>query len=827
MKLRYRLFLSVALIFSLTFSLSLYIEARLIKKDLKERRKDVLNKFNEISTERVKIIQSFVETEIYKIQAKVDAIFESISEYEPIRSSFEPNYTDLNKGNWLEAASLMLTNNWVDYIQSNTGEILLSEIIVDNKDLVSTIHFPSGQGFDYVALSDTSNPNEWGEPLIAIPFDIKGKNSGIGNSDDLKKEFYVYFTLKSILSYKLNSNDLQSLELSINLIEPFLKWLSVKNEEFQLSEFVNKFKSAQSYLQADLSTYPSLKQWEQMIAQKLNEASSFPRNLDSNIEATSPKGSVKIENLKLETKTYYENKYTDHYDKIGLIWGLAMLTKTELFGKSPFSESFPVGIGSITKGEEYGLGLNKNTVFYDKKMYPGKQVLADEKLEGALLKSKIDVIDPIDLNDIYLGKTASYSKTINGEKTSSSLTIGTSAEPILEELSRSTSQVSMLITNKKVISIHNRQGNFEKNSEWDNVPISELLSKKFGDVSVGKERFFFLHIIPKESPQLHFFIFNKQEKAYSFVNMIGKGAKDLINKVSLQMRILSALAILFVLLSLNNISRRITKPITRLAMLTKQVGEGKLEDILIPNKKKKGKYDEIYTLYHSFFEMVEGLKEKEQVRGILNKVVSEEIAEEALKGNIQLGGEEKYVTVFFADIRDFTRLTENMNPKEVIKVVNCCMTKVSNNIDKYNGVLDKYVGDEVMALFGAPIEKKESAIHAIESAIGTVRELRKWNIKRAKEGVEEIEMGIGIHTGNVVAGNMGAENRLNYTVLGANVNLASRICSEAQGMQILISEETYNAKRVKEVFQCNTYKTVSLKGFSNPINIFEVVGYKL
>ena len=108
--------------------------------------------------------------------------------------------------------------------------------------------------------------------------------------------------------------------------------------------------------------------------------------------------------------------------------------------------------------------------------------------------------------------------------------------------------------------------------------------------------------------------------------------------------------------------------------------------------------------------MVKGLKEKEKVRGVLNKLVSKEIAEETLKGHVQLGGEEKHVTVFFADIRHFTAMTEKMDPKQVIKIVNKCMTKVSNLIDQRGGVIDKYVGDEVMALFGAPIQKENSVM---------------------------------------------------------------------------------------------------------------------
>ena len=301
-------------------------------------------------------------------------------------------------------------------------------------------------------------------------------------------------------------------------------------------------------------------------------------------------------------------------------------------------------------------------------------------------------------------------------------------------------------------------------------------------------------------------------------------AEQILKTILLQMRFASIGGLLFVLIFLNNIAKRIARPITHLAKVTKSVAEGKLNEVKIPKEKQKTERDEIGILYQSFFEMVKGLKEKEKVRGILNKVVSKEIAEEALKGEIQLGGEEKEVTVLFADMRHFTEMTEKMIPTEVIQLVNTCMTKVADAVDQHGGVIDKYVGDEVMALFGAPIEKKDSALRAVKCAIDIIKSLKEWNQQRSAE--EVIEMGIGIHTGMVVAGNMGAENRLNYTVLGSNVNLASRLCSEAKGMQVLISAETLKEWKVQESVEVAPIETLVLKGFTDPVSVFSVLSYK-
>lgn len=224
--------------------------------------------------------------------------------------------------------------------------------------------------------------------------------------------------------------------------------------------------------------------------------------------------------------------------------------------------------------------------------------------------------------------------------------------------------------------------------------------------------------------------------------------------------------------------------------------------------------------------MVKGLKEKEKVKAVLNKVVSQEIATEILKGNIRLGGEEKKVTILFADIRNFTKMTQNMSPKEVIELLNDCMTKISYLVDKHGGVIDKYVGDEAMALFGAPVESEDSAYRAIISALGMIEALTAWNGQRKTGNLSPVEMGIGIHTGLVLAGNMGAENRLNYTVLGSNVNLASRLCSAAKGMEILISESTLSEPHIKDKILYEEVPPMTFKGFDVPVIVYRVKGLK-
>ncbi len=262
-------------------------------------------------------------------------------------------------------------------------------------------------------------------------------------------------------------------------------------------------------------------------------------------------------------------------------------------------------------------------------------------------------------------------------------------------------------------------------------------------------------------------------------------------------------------------------PITTLASAAKRVGQGELENITLP-KVPPTRKDEIYTLCTSFEGMIVGLREKEQVKGVLNKVVSPDIAQEILQSPLHLGGEEKEITILFADIRHFTAMTEHMAAQEVITLLNQCMSKISTVIDQHHGVIDKYVGDAVMALFGIPKFNEHCTLDAVIAATEIMKTLSEWNSERKKQGLIEVTMGIGIHTGKAILGNMGSENRLNYTAIGSNVNLASRICSVSGEMQILVSESVHNDPRVAAAVTCEKVDERMVKGFEKPIPLYTV-----
>ncbi len=208
-------------------------------------------------------------------------------------------------------------------------------------------------------------------------------------------------------------------------------------------------------------------------------------------------------------------------------------------------------------------------------------------------------------------------------------------------------------------------------------------------------------------------------------------------------------------------------------------------------------------------------------RSALERFLSPEVAEMVVANpDIRLGGVNQKVTVMFADIRGFTPMSENMGPERVVEILNEYFTRVTDVIFDTGGTLDKYIGDAVMAVYGAPISKGDDAANCVESAIQIQRLLIELNRDAATRQWPELRVGIGINTGIVTAGNIGSPRRIDYTVIGDTVNTASRLMSNAAGGQILISEST--AAELGEDFGMAPLPPLHLKGRSGPVSVFSV-----
>jgi adenylate cyclase len=178
-------------------------------------------------------------------------------------------------------------------------------------------------------------------------------------------------------------------------------------------------------------------------------------------------------------------------------------------------------------------------------------------------------------------------------------------------------------------------------------------------------------------------------------------------------------------------------------------------------------------------------------------------------------------TIFFSDLVGFTTLTEHMPPGEVASMLNEYFSRMADIIFQHEGTLDKFIGDAIMAIFGAPIDSEDHARRAVLCALEMKKALREFNEENAQS--RTLRFRIGINTGPVVAGDIGSIRRMEYTVLGTTVNVASRLESEvAEPGQIVVGEETYKA--IKDEFVCERVGRVKVKGLSQPLVVYEVKG---
>jgi len=275
--------------------------------------------------------------------------------------------------------------------------------------------------------------------------------------------------------------------------------------------------------------------------------------------------------------------------------------------------------------------------------------------------------------------------------------------------------------------------------------------------------------------------------------------------------VFGAAALLAALLLSLLIAHGLSVPLREMAAATTALRGGDLE-VRVPVRSR----DDFGELAQSFNEMAEGLAQKERYRTVLNMVADEKVAKALVEGQLALGGELREISVLFCDIRGFTPYTQNMPPEQVIEMLNEHMTALTRVVKEHNGVLDKFVGDLLMAIFGAPVSHESDTLNTALCALALVRERDKLN----ETSSHRLTIGIGIATGKVVAGCMGSFDRLNYTVLGERVNLASRLCSHAGPGQIVIDQST----RVKLGSSITTQSlpTLNLKGFSENVMAYEL-----
>lgn len=268
------------------------------------------------------------------------------------------------------------------------------------------------------------------------------------------------------------------------------------------------------------------------------------------------------------------------------------------------------------------------------------------------------------------------------------------------------------------------------------------------------------------------------------------------------------------------VARSIARPLVRMADATRQVARGDLDidlsDIRV--------HDEVGELARAFSRMTEGLKDRDFIRDTFGRYVTREVANSLLanKDALKLGGEQREITLIMSDLRGFTALTSNMTPEDVISFLNRYLGKMVEIMLSYRGVIDEIIGDGMLAFFGAPEPLEDHPARAVACAVKMQAAMDEINARNEADGLPHLEMGIAVHTGSVVVGNIGhSELRQKYGAVGSDVNFTGRMESYTVGGQVLISKATFD--KISDLAEIKKTVEVRMKGIPEKVPLYDVI----
>ncbi len=268
-------------------------------------------------------------------------------------------------------------------------------------------------------------------------------------------------------------------------------------------------------------------------------------------------------------------------------------------------------------------------------------------------------------------------------------------------------------------------------------------------------------------------------------------------------------------------ARGVAKPLVALAAAVRRVGKGDFE-----TRVPAGGADEVGEVSRAVNEMIGGLKEGVFVKSTFKRYLSASVVDQIIKdpSSLKLGGEERELTVFFSDMSGFTQMSESLEPRKLVELINEYLSAMTESIFLQQGTLDKYEGDAVMAFWGAPLEQADHARRACWAALDNRSRLKELCLDWEKRGLPRIDIRIGINTGTMIVGNVGSAARMEYTVLGDAVNTGSRLeqLNKLYGTHILISEATRDA--AGGAIEAREVDLIELRGKKRQIRVYELLG---
>ncbi|MCH9811520.1 adenylate/guanylate cyclase domain-containing protein [bacterium] len=855
MALRIRILLWVSALFLLSMASIFLISDFQLSHSLTKEKSKLIERVKKIDTAKDKNILKFLSTHFNNRVQKIYDVFDVLYKSTRWRERFIPDQHNIDTKSWGASAALLSNFPFIDMINVEINKNTQAYIVQSSPYLRRYIKVPIEED---LTLFITKLEDENLVAFVGVPF---WKNDALKKYID--KELYPNFFIsresnewllydaKELLATDTDTLTTKNEKLYNHLFDEAITIHSKKEYNFLLDNMkvmidvvknkLLKHKKLISILENQHSHQDYLLDKVKMILPDIK----YRRNYcigplcDFDDYNKAPDW---------QSSRSFQNKYTQKE----LIWELCMLTRTGIWNFSPFTPGAPKGIvrsfdqrrdekkspfyqnvvegflnadvfGKTPLQVERNCSLQLEDPEYDKKIvFQGKEGVTSS-CENCCIKILYDktLKNPFLTNTMYI----TYRKPPMNKANEAAITLGVTLDTILLNLALVSPDDVALIYNDKYIRLYTTDGKITNiSSSFENKMLQKLLEEKRGSITNTKgENIYFTHLTKITKDDGHIILFEKEQNRVALIQQINNHVRALSKTIITYSSIVVLCALVIVIFILSQVIKAVTRPINQLAKHADHVTEQKLENIHLDSAVAK-RTDEIGTLYTSFTEMIESMKEGNKVRGLLDKVVSKEIASKIVAEGVELGGEKRYLTVMFCDIRNFTSTSESMDPIDILKMLNDCLTLLSGIIEKFGGVIDKYEGDKIMTLFGAPIDTPEHEAQAVLCAIEMQKALAVWNDHREKEGYCRLDLGFGIHAGEAVAGNIGTPNHLSYTVLGHFVNVASRLCDAASGKEILVTKEVFDHVKDKVDFIENEAR--EFKGVSNKIVTYSILKKK-
>ena len=802
MRLRVKILSLVSLVFVVGFILYIAIQQITISEQLNRAEENVEQEIIRQTEEKRQNLERYLRSVLSDTQVRTNMLLMKINQYEYVKSQFLPTPENAKKGCWFSAASALLLEPWIEFIQVENEGNVTALYALEPPYASGFWHFEGAPGVEIFAKYD-SKGNLIG-PYVGIPvwmgpgvdyssFNIKGLND---QSEGFA--FWILFNPKDILN--LDPSDLKA-TVDENPIKPLQISVWVKNDpayQAICDALINSIKKVHNNLLTPdaKQLYEALDsaQAQDWLKTKLDPLKNQIKEGESIYEKLETISEDSLDNSEIIPVRYEE--MSRNWDLHRFIWQFSAVFLSGIFGDDPNASKAPDGFVRTQRDKPKALGfiweeLSPDIPFklFDPTGISGGFDNDLEKLNGG-----VGIIYHDTDSRLYIGNRLqlNYLDPKTKENRFGSIMLGIDASKFLQKVAVATQESTFLVVNDSVLKAYKPDGSIENNIILNKEILERMKKVNHGITkdALGNEYIFF-RIQPYEDMDMDLFVFKLRMSEIQILQNLARDIKNLLRSLTEEMYIFGILLTGAIILLIWYLLRSVLRPISNLAEAVQTVGSGKATEFSL-KEEYSNQPDELRTLFINFEAMLKRMQDGERSRSVLHKFLSPEIAEKILSDAASLHGKQVLATVFFLDFRKFTELTETMPADQMVLMLNTYFNDIVRILKKHGGIIDKFEGDAVLALWGVPEENPEGPLKSVRAAIEIQQYISVLNEQRKKEKSVAMEAGIGIHYAKVTEGIIGSEDHSEFTVIGSSVNLSSRVCDKAMGGEIWITTNIYD-----------------------------------